>query len=141
RGDAALRRLGAPYTLAPPGMVARVAPRVPAAFGPAAAVGGGRFTRPAPDRMTAARRRVLEHAGDGLAWTRSGLSHAAGVSAGVVEGLRVQGVLETVMLPPRPVVADPDPAYAAPALSSDQQAAADGLRAAVRAAAFSVTLL
>ena len=54
-----------------------------------------------PDRMTEARRRVLDLSGDGLAWTRSGLAHAAGVSASVIDGLRAQGVFETVMMPPR----------------------------------------
>ena len=62
----------------------------------------------APDRMTDARARVLETAEGGLAWTRSGLAHAAGVSSTVIDGLRAQGVFETVMIPPRPVVAAPD---------------------------------
>ncbi len=68
-----------------------------------------------PDRMTEARTRVLETAEGGLAWTRSGLAHAAGVSSTVIDGLRAQGVFETVMIPPRPVVAAPDPDYAQPA--------------------------
>ena len=41
--------------------------------------------------MTAARSRVLELAGDGLAWTRTGLAHAAGVSATVIDGLHDAG--------------------------------------------------
>ena len=44
-----------------------------------------------PDRMTAARTRVLELPDDGLAWTRSGLAHAAGVSSTVIDGLRDAG--------------------------------------------------
>jgi primosomal protein N' (replication factor Y) len=91
--------------------------------------------------MTAARARVLEAADGGLAWTRTGLAHAAGVSSTVIDGLKAQGVFETVMIPPRPVVAAPDPAYAQPQLAPDQQVAADMLRAGVAADGFGVTLL
>ncbi|OWK20388.1 hypothetical protein AJ88_30200 [Mesorhizobium amorphae CCBAU 01583] len=94
-----------------------------------------------PDRMTEARTRVLETAEGGLAWTRSGLAHAAGVSSTVIDGLRTQGVFETVMIPPRPVVAAPDPDYAQPTLMPDQEDAAVMLRAGVSADAFGVTLL
>ena len=78
--------------------------------------------------MTAARARVLELAADGLAWTRSGLAHAAGVSLTVIDGLRAQGVFEPVMIPPRPVVAAPDPAFAQPDLTPEQATAAAALR-------------
>src|SRR5690606_35823487 len=102
---------------------------------------GLRVTEARPDRMTAARTRVLEAAGDGLAWTRSGLAHAAGVSSTVIDGLRDQGVFETVMIPPRPVVAPPDIGYAQPELSPDQKAVADTLRAAVEKGGAGVTLI
>ena len=97
------------YTLSAPGMVARMLLRAPAAFDPEPWTEGLQRTERLPDRMTAARARVLEAADDGLAWTRSGLAHAAGVSSAVIDGLRDQGVFETVMIPPRPVVAAPDP--------------------------------
>jgi primosomal protein N' (replication factor Y) len=129
------------YTLSPPGMVARMLLRAPEAFDPEPWTEGLQRTLVAPDRMTAARARVLETAEGGLAWTRSGLAHAAGVSSTVIDGLKAQGVFETVMIPPRPVVAPPDPSYAAPDLMPDQQAAADMLRAGVEAGAFGVTLL
>lgn len=129
------------YTLSPPGMVARMLLRAPEAFDPEPWTEGLRLTEVRPDRMTAARGRVLEMAVDGLAWTRTGLAHAAGVSSTVIEGLRGQGVFETVMMPPKPVVAEPDPAYAAAGLSTDQEAAAAMLRQAVAANAFSVTLV
>ena len=67
------------YTLSPPGMVARMVLRVPAAFDPEPPTPGLRRTDVLPERMTAARDRVLEMAADGFAWTRSGLAHAAGV--------------------------------------------------------------
>ncbi|ESX07841.1 primosomal protein N' [Mesorhizobium sp. M0179] len=131
----------AQYTLSPPGMVARMLLRAPEAFDPEPWIEGLQRTLVMPDRMTDARTRVLETAEGGLAWTRSGLAHAAGVSSTVVEGLKAQGVFETVMIPPRPVVAAPDPSYAMPELMPDQADAAAMLRANVTAAAFNVTLL
>ncbi|MHA6642908.1 primosomal protein N' [Mesorhizobium sp. A623] len=129
------------YTLSPPGMVARMLLRAPEAFDPEPWTEGLQRTLSEPDRMTAARARALETAEGGLAWTRSGLAHAAGVSSTVIDGLKAQGVFETVMIPPRPVVVPPDPTYAAPDLMPDQQAAADMLRAGVERGAFGVTLL
>lgn len=129
------------YTLSPPGMVARMLLRVPPAFDPEPWIEGLRHTGYEPDRMTAARARVLDLAGDGLAWTRSGLAHAAGVSSTVIDGLKAQGVFELAMIPPAPVVAAPDPAYAVPDLTTDQQAAGGVLRAGVANGGFGVTLL
>lgn len=129
------------YTLSPPGMVARMLLRAPEAFDPEPWTEGVKLTDQRPDRMTGARERVLATASDGFAWTRSGLAHAAGVSSSVVDGLREQGVFEAVMIPPRPVVAAPDTAYAAAELTPDQRAAADDLRAGVEADGFGVTLL
>jgi len=131
----------AQYTLSPPGMVARMLLRAPEAFDPEPWTEGIQLTDRRPDRMTGARERVLAAAADGFAWTRSGLAHAAGVSSSVIDGLREQGVFDTVMIPPRPVVAAPDTAYAAAELMPDQRAAADDLRAGVEAGDFCVTLL
>ena len=91
--------------------------------------------------MTAARGRVLEPADSGLAWTRSGLAHAAGVSSTVIDGLKAQGVFRDVMLPPRPIVAAPDPSYATPQLMPDQESTAATLTEKVSAGTFSVTLI
>jgi len=129
------------YTLSPPGMVARMVLRVPAAFEPAPPVQGLRLGPLRPQRMTAARARVIELAGDGLSWSRSGLAHAAGVSQSVVDGLVRQGVFETVSLPPQPVVPVPDPDLCRPALSAEQQRAADRLVEHVRRARAAVCLL
>jgi len=131
----------AAYTLSPPGMVARLLLRAPAAFDPEPFVEGLQLTAARPDRMTPTRARVLELAADGLAWTRSGLAHAAGVSLTVIDGLREQGVFEPVMIPPRPVVAAPDPSFAQPDLTGEQRAAADALRTSTAAGGFGVTLL
>ncbi|TCD13789.1 primosomal protein N' [Oricola cellulosilytica] len=129
------------YTLSAPGMVARMVLRAPAAFDPEPPTPGLRITDGRPQRMTAARERVLELAEDGLAWTRSGLAHAAGVSLSVVDGLVKAGSFETIDLPPQPVVAAPDPEFGEGELSPDQQSAADDLRAVVEKGGFSATLL
>ncbi|UUP17514.1 primosomal protein N' [Nitratireductor thuwali] len=131
----------AAYTLSPAGMVARMLLRAPAAFDPEPPIQGLRLTERRPDRLTAARERVLALAGDGQAWTRSGLAHAAGVSLGVVDGLSAQGIFDTVEIPPRPIVPAPDPDFAKAELSPDQAEAADRLRRLARGDAFSVGLL
>ena len=131
----------ASWTLSPPGMVARMVLRVPAAFDPETPAEGLRITDARPERVTPARRRVIELAGDGLAWTRSGLAHAAGVSLSVVDGLRDQGVFEAVEIPPRPVVPEPDPSHAPAELTDEQSDAATALAQKVAAGGYSVTLL
>jgi primosomal protein N' (replication factor Y) len=131
----------ADYTLSAPGMVARMILRAPEAFDPEPWIEGLIKTDAEPDRMTSARSRVLEMAADGLAWTRSGLAHAAGVSSTVIDGLKAQGVFETAMIPPRPVVAAPDPGFATAALTGDQEKAAASLRESAAKGAFGVTLI
>jgi primosomal protein N' (replication factor Y) len=130
----------ASWTLSPPGMVARMYLRAPAAFDPEPPMEGIRWAGREPERLTDARRRVLELARDGMAWTRSGIARAAGVSTAVVNGLAEQGLFDTVAIPAPPVVAAPDPAYGKGQLSADQQAAADELKSKV-GAGFSTTLL
>ncbi|AQS41044.1 MAG: Primosomal protein N [Candidatus Tokpelaia hoelldobleri] len=134
-------RFVADYTLSPAGQVARMALRVPAAFEPEAVVEGLRYSGGAPDRLTPARARVLERAADGMAWTRSGLAHAAGVSSTVIDGLKAQGILTSVPLPPVPVVPPPDPAYAPAVLETAQRDIADTMRQSVTARRFHVSLL
>ncbi|RFC68534.1 MULTISPECIES: primosomal protein N' [Mesorhizobium] len=131
----------AAYTLTPPGLVARLLLRAPAAFDPEPWSEGIQLTDVEPDRLTDARRRVLALASEAPAWTRSGLAHAAGVSSTVIDGLKAQGVFETVMLPPRPVVPAPDPSYALPDLMPDQMSAAQVLRDGVASDRPGVTLL
>ncbi|QDY99919.1 primosomal protein N' [Nitratireductor mangrovi] len=142
-GDDALRFIEwiAAYTLTPPGLVARMFLRAPAALDPEPLIEGIVRTELRPDRMTAARHRVLELAEPGAAWTRPGLARAAGVSSTVIDGLKAQGVFEDVLLPPRPVVAEPDTGFAVPELTPDQSAAARTMRERVEAGGFSVTLI
>ncbi len=131
----------ATYTVSPPGLVARMALRAPAAFDPEPMVEGLRLTDMRPERLTSARERVIAAADNGFTWTRSGLAHAAGTSSSVVDGLTAQGVFETVFMPPPPVVAAPDPDYAEPRLEGPQKQAAQDLLESVEAGGFSVSLI
>ena len=130
----------ADYTLTPRGMVLRMVLRAPQAFEPEKPIVGVRLSGAPPDRMTAARKRILDVAGDGLAWSKSGLAAAAGVSSGVIDGLLEGGTLERVAIPARPIAADLDPDHGRPELSVEQENAAAVLRESVRDA-FSVSLL
>ncbi len=126
----------AAYTLSPPGLVARMAVRAPAALEPEPMVEALRYRGGEPDRITPARARVLDLVRDEIPFTRSGLSHAAGVSFSVIDGLVKQGLFETVFLPPPPVVARPDPDYVAPRIEGPQKQAASEIIEAMQAAAF-----
>ncbi|MFD1697205.1 primosomal protein N' [Roseibium aestuarii] len=119
------------WTLAAPGMVLRMVLRSEEALEdepPLAAV--RRIEGAAPDRMTPARAKVLDTLSDGMAWTRSGLAGAAGVSASVIDGLLAQGVLEPVLLPGTPPTPKPDPDFAHVDLTPAQAEVAASLRAA-----------
>ncbi|WP_296105978.1 primosomal protein N' [uncultured Agrobacterium sp.] len=131
----------ASYTLSPPGLVAKMALRAPAAFDPEPMVEGLRLTEARPERLTPARERVIELAGEGHGWTRSGLAHVAGVSTSVVEGLAKQGVFETIFLSAPPVVAEPDPEYAPSRLEGPQKQAASEILEDVRKGGFAVSLI
>lgn len=131
----------AAYTLSPPGMVARMVLRAPAAFDPPAPGVALRFTGAEPERKTPARAAVLELARDGAAWSKSGLAHAAGVSATVVDGLLKAGVFEEIEAPPPRLVPLPDPDWGAPELNEAQAEAAAGLREAAARRDFAVTLV
>ncbi|MDW5317915.1 primosomal protein N' [Rhizobium sp. PL01] len=131
----------ATYTVSPPGLVARMALRAPAAFDPEPMIEGLRLTDMRPERMTSARERVIATADNGFTWTRSGLAHAAGTSSSVIDGLTAQGVFERVFIPPPPVVAVPDPDYVAHRLEGPQKQAALDLLESVDAGGFSVSLI
>ena len=129
------------YTLASRGMVLRMALRMGEHLGPGRERIGVRLGGPAPERMTAARARVLRLLANGLTLLKSEAAHEAGVSVGVVDGLIDAGALETIALPPGPVAPQPDPEFRKPELSLAQLAAADALRTTVAQGGYSVTLL
>jgi primosomal protein N' (replication factor Y) (superfamily II helicase) len=129
------------YTLSPPGLVARMAVRAPAALDPEPMVEALRYRGGEPERLTPARARVLDLTRDEMPWTRSGLAHAAGVSASVIDGLVKQGLFDTVFLPPPPVVALPDPDYVEPRIEGPQKQAASEIVENMQAGGFSASLI
>ncbi|MCF6368832.1 primosomal protein N' [Rhizobium halophilum] len=131
----------ASYTLSPPGLVARMAIRAPAALEPEPMIEGLRYVGGQPERMTPARTRVLQQVNEDVPWTRMGLAHAAGVSTSVIDGLTQQGLFETVFLPPPPVVAKPDPDYTAPRIEGPQKEAAREIVDLVKQGGFSSSLI
>jgi primosomal protein N' (replication factor Y) len=131
----------ASYTLAPRGMVLRMALRMGEDLGRARERVGVRLAGPPPKRMTPARGRVLALLADGLARGKSDAAHEAGVSAGVIDGLVDEGALESLVLPPEPVARAPNPDFSAPDFTEAQRAAADALRASAATGGYGVTLL
>jgi primosomal protein N' (replication factor Y) len=131
----------ADYTLNPPGAILAMALRSRGAFEPEnkrTAYVRGSVT---PPRMSEARQRTLEIAGDGLARSVPGLAEDANVSSAVVRGLITAGALIPTELPEFSAFPVPDAVFVAPRMNGDQGAAADTLRGAVAAQKFSAHLL
>jgi primosomal protein N' (replication factor Y) len=128
------------YTLSSRGMVLRMALRM-GDMSPGRERVGVRLAGAQPKRMTAARARVLALLADGLVRSKGETAVEAGVSAGVVDGLIDEGTLETLVLPPEPVMRAPDPDFRKPEFSLAQLAAADALRTTVDQGGYTVSLL
>jgi primosomal protein N' (replication factor Y) len=129
------------YTLSSRGMVLRMCLRMGEHLGAERERVGVRLAGPPPQRMTKARRRVLELLADGMVRAKSEAAREAGVSASVVDGLIDDSALETMVLPPEAVAEKPDPDFAQPDFSSDQSAAAVALKATLAKGGYSVALL
>ncbi|HVH81928.1 MAG TPA: DEAD/DEAH box helicase, partial [Stellaceae bacterium] len=138
------------YTLAPPGMVLRMAMSVEAALLPPARrrvcviteAGRAALAAPPSRAITPARRRVLEILCDMPADTAAETARRAGVGAAVVRGLVAAGLAAeqmAVSVPPR--VEIPDWRAAGAALSPAQTHAAKRLVERVEDGGFSVTVL
>jgi primosomal protein N' (replication factor Y) (superfamily II helicase) len=128
------------YTLASRGMVLRMALRM-GDLGPARERVGVRLAGPAPQRMTTARARVLRALADGFTHAKGDAAREAGVSPGVIDGLVDEGTLETVVLPPEPLMRAPEPDFRTPEFSLGQLAAAEALRLTVDQGGYTVSLL
>ncbi|MBY0612973.1 MAG: primosomal protein N' [Beijerinckiaceae bacterium] len=129
------------YTLAPKGLVMRMALRNPDNVQIERARIGVRLTGTAPQRLTPQRSRVIEAAGRMPMLAKTQLALEAGVSPGVVNALIDDGVLETLALEPESAGQNLDPAFAAVSLSGEQRQAAAELVDAVRARSFASILL
>ncbi len=138
-----LRRLvewTADYYLAAPAAVVRMALSSTAALEGQKLIVEYRATGHVPDRLTPQRAQALERIGDRQGLIRE-LATIADVSDAVIRGLVKVGAIEGVEVDidsPYPL---PDPDHAPPALSGEQQAAADALVGDVAAHAFHPTLL
>src|SRR5262249_7940943 len=119
------------YTVSSRGMVLRMCLRMGEDLPPERERTGVRLAGPSPQRKTVARERVLTHLADGMTRGKADAAREAGVSIGVIDGLIDEGTLETVVLPPEPVAEKPDPDFATPEFTGDQQAAAAELKATV----------
>src|ERR1700689_5123560 len=129
------------YTVASRGMVLRMCLRMGEHLGAERERVGVRLAGAAPQRMTAARGRVLELLADGVTRGKSDAAREAGVSTGVIDGLIDVGTLETLVLPPEPVAEKPDPDFVATDFTADQKAAATEPKATMARGGYSVTLL
>jgi primosomal protein N' (replication factor Y) (superfamily II helicase) len=129
------------YTLSARGMVMRMCLRMGEDLGPERVRTGVRLVGPPPQRMTPARRRLIELLSDGLLHGKSEAAKEAGVSAGVVDGLVDEGTLAVEALPRPLAPPTPDPSYAAPEFSRQQRTAVDGMRALAANGTFHVALL
>ncbi|MDT3381744.1 primosomal protein N', partial [Labrys neptuniae] len=102
---------------------------------------GYRLGKHEPERLTAARRRVLDHLSDGFVHEKRALIEATGVSPSVVDGLVDAGAVEPLALPPEPVAGTPDLTFGSASLNEAQALAAASLSQAVAARRFSAMLL
>jgi len=133
----------ADYTLTPMPAMLRLATRSPGLGDPMSMRKVYRLGSGAPDRDTAARRRVLAVLGDygGLAFTLRELAETAGVSASVVKGLVKQGVVVEEESPRDTPYPRLDAEYGGVELAPDQAEAAARLRSKVAAGDYGTTLL
>jgi primosomal protein N' (replication factor Y) len=133
----------AQWTLAPRGLVLRMALHDTREVPPEPPRIGVRIGGPPPPRLTPSRQRVLAAAGalaPGALLGKRALALEAGVGASVIDALIDAGALETVAIPPEPEPL-PDPEHAPPSLSPAQATASEVLKGKVQEAKFSVTLL
>ena len=129
------------WTLAPRGMVLRMATRAPEVAPTAQPKFGLRATGKTPTRPTPTRVRVLAVLAQTQVMSKAALAQAAACSVGVIDGLVNDAVLEIAEMPAEPSAAPPNPEFATPQLEAGQRAAAQSLVEAVAARKFGVSLL
>ena len=131
----------AAYTLAPRGMVMKMALRDPEQVSAERPRIGVQLTGLNPKRPTAQRVRLIEIVQQGGHHTKAEFARLAHVSTSVVNSLIDEGVLETFELNTRQMTAELDPDFASFELSSDQSEAAKTLSKKVEAQTNTVILL
>lgn len=131
----------ADYTLSPPGSVLRMVMSVPAALAPPKPKTVYALDGPAPERMTPARRRVMEVLTGGPPRGLADLTRQAAVGGSVVRGLVEAGTVRALDVPDRPAFKPPDWRREGPLLSPDQAAAAARLWDTQERGGFKVTVI
>jgi primosomal protein N' (replication factor Y) (superfamily II helicase) len=131
----------ATWTMAPRGMVLRMATRAAEDAEDEPLRIAVRATGSVPKRPTPARARVMAALIGGLSASKGELARLAGVSTGVVDALIDDGALEAIALPPEAPGGRPEPDFSAPLLSPAQEKAARDLREAVASRTFKPVLL
>lgn len=129
------------YTLSARGMVLRMTLRMGEHLGPERVRMGVRLVGDPPQRMTPARRRLIEALSDGLLHGKSEVAKEAGVSAGVIDGLVDEGTVATEPMPREIAAPGPEPDFSEPDFSADQRVAADAMKALASKGEFHVALL
>ena len=129
------------YTLSARGMVLRMCLRMGENLGPERVRTGVRLVGKPPQRMTPARRRLIELLSDGLLRGKSDAAREAGVSVGVIDGLVDEGTLVVEAMPRALAPPAPDPSFAMPEFSRQQRPAVDAMRALAANGSFHVALL
>jgi primosomal protein N' (replication factor Y) len=129
------------YTLSSRGMVLRMTLRMGEHLGPERLRLGVRLVGDLPQRMTPARRRLIEILSDGLLHGKSETAKEAGVSAGVIDGLVDEGTLTVEPMPRAPAPPAPDPSFAETDFSPQQRTAADAMQTLAAKGEFHVALL
>ncbi len=133
----------AAYTMTPPGMMLRLATRVPDLGGPAPLRKVWRRGTGEPARMTPARARVLEvaDAAPGFGFGATELAREAGVSVGVIDGLAACGALISAEVPRDGAFPELDAASDPGHLSPVQAGAAERLVGLIEARDYQSVLL
>jgi primosomal protein N' (replication factor Y) len=129
------------YTLAPRGLVLRMALRAPEIERNERIAMGVRLVGAPPVRLTPARQRVLEILSDGLLRAKRDLCDEAGVSAAVIDGLIDEGTLIPEPMPQAPIAPLPDPDFTTTIFSEAQSKAVGELLNSIRQEQSSTTLL
>lgn len=132
----------AKYTLAPLGMVLRMMMSAQGVFEPAKPRFGVRLAAGAgdPPRITPARKRALDIAGDGLIRSKAQLAQEASCTTGVIDGLIQSGNLVEVAIPEKRYPL-PDPEHRKTDFTESQAQAVHALVSAVGGRNFTVSLL
>ena len=131
------------YTLTPLPAMLRLATRAPGLGDAPSMRKIYRLGDTEPERMTDARRRVLDVLSDmgGLALTQGELAETAGVTPSVIKGLAKMGAVREEEAPRDTPFPRLDPDYGGKALADDQAVAAQDLRAGVASGRYGTVLL